>query len=184
MDAWDRLRSMFDTDDGGLYDIRLTGLDEPGLEMAFDFVRSRSSINPHSFLWHLELGRDVRVVDYPDAARLVARSVASPFHVLAQGLSFDGTVIPDLGMFLWPDEVTFDYRMGPDWGTPQLFALFELLRQVAAATGGRVGLGQHVLPHPGSLFVDEWEAYCAGSPARCDADALGDGAALFVPGTS
>src|SRR5205823_8132138 len=46
MDAWDRLRWLFDTDDGGLYDIRLTGLDEAGLVAAFEFVRSRSVITP------------------------------------------------------------------------------------------------------------------------------------------
>jgi len=87
---------------------------------------------------------------------------AEPFHVLAPGLQFAGVVIPDLGVFVWPDEVTLDYRMGPEWGRRQLLALFELLRQLVAATGGRMGLGQHVLPAVDRLFVGEWEAYCAG----------------------
>lgn len=67
---------------------------------------------------------------------------------------------------MWPDEITLDYRKGPEWGRPQLVALFELLRQLAAATGGRVSLGKHVLPHVDAQFVGEWEVYCAGCPAH------------------
>lgn len=166
MDAWDHLRWLFDTDDGALYDIRLTGLDEDGLATAFEFVRSRSIITPDDLFWHVGLDRDQPVADYPDAARLVARGVAEPFHVLAARLEFAGAVVPDLGVFVWPGEVTLDYRMGPEWGRPQLLALFELLRQLAAATGGGVSLCGKVPPQGDAQFVSEWQAYCAASAAR------------------
>ena len=162
MDAWDRLRWLFDTDDGGLYDIRLFGLDERGLAAAFEFVRSRSAITPDAMYWHTGLDCEQRVADYPDVASLVSQGVAEPFHVLAPGLQFADTVIPDLGVFLWQDELTLDYRMGPEWGCPQLFALFELLWQLVALTGGRIGLGQHVLPEVDQQFVSEWEDYSKG----------------------
>ena len=162
MDAWDRLRWLFETDDGGLYDIRLTGLDEAGLVKAFEFMRSRANITPDALFWHIGLQDNQRVADYPDPARLVAQGVAEPFHVLATGLEFDGAVIPDLGVFVWDNELTLDYRKGTEWGRPQLLALFELLRQLASATGGRVSLGRHVLPDVDAQFVGEWQAYCAG----------------------
>ncbi len=168
MDAWERLRWLFDTDDGGLYDIRLAELDEPGVAAAFEFIRARSAVSPDALFWHTGLERDQRVADYPDAARLVARGVAEPFHVLAPGLEFAGAVIPDLGVFVWPDEVTLDYRMGPEWGPPQLVALFELLRQLVAVAGGRVSLGRHALRHVDALFAGEWEAYRAGWSARAE----------------
>ena len=162
MDAWDRLRWLFDTDDGGLYDIRLTGLDEAGLVNAFEFVRSRANLTTDARFWHTELQQDQRVADYPDAARMVVQGIAEPFHVLARGLEFDGAVIPDLGVFVWADEMTLDYRMGPEWDWPQLLALFELLRQLVSVTNGRVSLGRHVLPDVDAQFVGEWQAYCAG----------------------
>ncbi len=168
MDAWDRLGWLFDTDDGGLYDIRLMGLNESGLAAVLDFVRSRSAVSPDALFWHKRLECDQRVADYHDAARLVARGVAEPFHVLAPGLAFAGAVIPDLGVFVWTDEVTFDYRMGPEWGRPQLLGLFELLRQLAAMTGGQVSLGQHVPPQVDAQFVNEWQAYCASRVACAD----------------
>src|SRR5258708_1966696 len=140
MDAWDRLRWLFEVDDGGLYDIRLSGLDELGLAKAFEFGRSRACIAPNATFWHTVLNCEQRVADYPDAAHLIVDGVAEPFHVLATGLLFDGVGVPDLGVFVWPDELTFDYRMGPQWGSPQLLALFELLRQLVAMAGGEVHL--------------------------------------------
>lgn len=150
----------FDTDDGALHDIRLTALSERGLIAGFAFVRSHSLVTPDALFWHTGLERDLRVADYPDVAELVARGVAEPFHVLASALRFRGAVIPDLGVFVWPDEITFDYRAGPEWTEPQLLALFELLRQIVAEAGGQVSLGKHVLPKVNRLFVEEWETYC------------------------
>ena len=163
MSTWDRLRRLFDTDDGGLYDIRLTGLDERGLVAAFEFVRSRSPVTPDAHFWHTKLELDQRVADYPNAAELVVSGVAEPFHVGASDLRFRGTMLPHLGVYLLPDELAFDYRMGPEWGEPQLFALFELLRQLADLTGGQVSLGRHVLGPVNVLFVREWKAYCASN---------------------
>ena len=146
--------------DGGLYDIRLFGLDEQGLAAAFEFVRSRSAINPDAMFWHNGLDHEQPVADYPDVASLVLKGVAEPFHVLAPGLQFADTVIPDLGVFVWQDELTFDYRMGPEWGRPQLLALFELLCQLMILTGGRVGLGEYVLPEVEQQFLSEVKTYC------------------------
>jgi hypothetical protein len=135
---------------------------------AFEFLWSRSAVTPDARFWHTGLEQEQRVADYPDAARLVACGAAEPFHILAPGLEFAGAVIPDLGVFVWPDEVTLDYRMGPEWGRQQLLALFELLRQLAAVTGGRVSLGRHVAPHVDTQFVSEWQAYCAGCVSRAE----------------
>ena len=112
MDAWDRLRWQSDTDDGGLYNIRVAGLDEPGVVAAFEFILVRSASDPDYHFWHTGLERDERMADYPDAARLIVRGVADPLNVLASGLAFRGAEIPDLGVFVWADEVTFDCRMG------------------------------------------------------------------------
>ena len=142
---------------------------------AFKFIRRRSPVTPDALFWHTGLERDERVADYPDAARLVVRGLADPFHVLAPGLKFAGAVVPDLGVFVLPDEVKLDYRKGPEWGPPQFLALFELLRQLVAVTGGRVSLGRHVLPHVDALFVREWEAYRARWATDAEPSTAADG---------
>ncbi len=160
MDAWDRLKWLFEVDDGGLYDICLIDLDENRLVRAFDFVVKNSRITPDTRFWHREHDRECLVADYPDAPQLVARQTADAFHTLASGFTFGGVVLPDLGVFVWPDELTFDYRMGPEWGRAQLFVLFELLRQVVVVSGGRIRFGKDTHPDLHGAFVREWEDYC------------------------
>ncbi|MBN9523818.1 hypothetical protein J0H58_35790 [bacterium] len=174
MDAWEQLRWLFDTDDGGLYDIRLAGLDESGVVAAFEFIRARSAVTPDARFWHTGLERDELVADYPDAARLVVRGVAEAFHVLAPGLAFAGVTLPDLGVFVWPDEVTLDYRMGPEWGPPELTALFEFLRQLVAVAGGRVELGSGVGATVSQQFAGELKAYSARCAAEAEPSAAAD----------
>ena len=161
MDVWKRLHFLFDLDDGALYDIRLTGLDAAGVATAFDFLRSRARVNLDAPFWHRGLDREEPLEAYPNPARLVAAQEADPFHWLTQGLSFGGVTVPDLGVFVWPDEVTLDYRKGPEWSEPQVLALFELLRQlVSLIPGSSVHLGKHVLPGLDRLFVETWSEYC------------------------
>jgi hypothetical protein len=161
MSVWKRLHFLFDTDDGALYDVRLTELQAEDVAIAFDFLRSRAQMDLHATFWHRGLDREERLDAYSNPARLVADGVAEPFHVLAQGLSLRGVTLPDLGVFVWPDEITLDYFKGPAWGEPQVLALFELLRQlVALAPGSRVHLCEHTLPKVDRLFVEAWSAYC------------------------
>jgi hypothetical protein len=168
MDAWDRLHWLFDTDDGALYDIRLAGLDEAGVAAAFEFIRASAAVIPDALFWNTALAREEQVAVCPDAARLVACGLAEPFHLLAPGLEFAKAVIPDLGVFVWADEVTLDYRMGPEWDRPQLLALFELLRQLRAAAGGRVELGSGAGTAVNQQFAGELEAYTLGCAARAE----------------
>jgi hypothetical protein len=165
MGVWRRLHFLFDTDDGALYPVRLTGLDAAGVSAAFQFIQARAEVTPDAVFWHRGLGGEQRVADHPDPARLVAAGEAEPFHVLARGLSFSGVALPDLGVFAWPDEVTLDYRPGRDWGEPQVLALFELLRQLVAVAPGRVRLEEHARPRVERLFLEAWSGYCQGAPA-------------------
>jgi hypothetical protein len=165
MTVWKRLHSLFDTDDGGLYDIRLTGLDASGVAAVFDFLRAHARLSRDAIFWHRGLERDERVADYPNPARLVAEEQADEFHVLAQGLSFGGVTVPDLGVCVRPRQVTLDYRCGREWGEPQVLALFELLRQlVALSPAARVDLREFTRPAVERLFVQTWSEYCRTAP--------------------
>jgi hypothetical protein len=166
MGVWKRLHFLFDTDDGALYPVRLTGLDADGVAAAFAFIRSRARLSPDTVFWHRGLDREERLIAYREPARLVAAGEAEPFHVLARGLSLGGVTLPDLGVFVWPEAITLDYRPGPAWGEPQVLALFELLRQLTAlAPGSRVRLEEHVRPAVERRFVEEWSQYCRSAPA-------------------
>jgi hypothetical protein len=161
MNIWKKLRFLFDTDDGSLPEVRVTELTSEGVAAVFDFIRSRAAVKADTLFWHRALNREERLDAHPDAATLVAEGQADAFHFLASGLSFHGVVLPDLGVFVCPDEVALDYRMGKEWGEPQMLALFELLRQLAALDpGARVRYDRHVLPKVEKLFLEAWSEYC------------------------
>jgi hypothetical protein len=141
--VWRKLHNLFDTDDGSLPVIRLTNLSPEGVASIFAFLRSRTTMDLTVLFWHRTLDREERLDAYPNPAQLVATGEADSFQVLARGLSFAGTTLPDLGVFVHPREVVLDYRMGPEWDEAKVLALFELLRQlVELDRGARVRLGE------------------------------------------
>jgi hypothetical protein len=164
--VWRRLHCLFDTDDGSLPRICLTGLTAAGVEAVFDFLRSRAATFRGNPFWHRLLDREEPLDAHPDAARLVAERQADEFHVLAQGLSFRGVTLPDLGVFVWPTAVDLDYRMGPEWDESKVLALFELLRRLHTLDPGAcVTLEPRVPATVEEAFLDEWSAYCRGQRA-------------------
>ena len=106
--VWARLHWLFTPDDGGLYDILVTDLSPDGVVAGFDALRAHANIDPAATLWHTALDREVFLADHPDAARLVASGSQDPFHVLAGGVRVGGTAVPDLGVFIFPNELALD----------------------------------------------------------------------------
>jgi len=158
---WEQLRFLFDTDDGSLPKVRVTELSREGVAAIYAFLRARASVPPDLLFWHRTLDREERLDAWPNPALLVAGNEAEPFHFLATGLVFDGVALPDLGVFVFPDQVVLDYRMGPELDERRVLALFELLRQLAALDlTGRVRLDRHVLPAVEQRFLAAWVAYC------------------------
>jgi hypothetical protein len=68
----------------------------------------------------------------PNAAALVMSREAEPFHVVFGGIATDGCEIPDLGVFVFHESLALDYRMGPEWGPPQLYSFFQLLMELTS----------------------------------------------------
>jgi hypothetical protein len=161
MDARKKLRFLFDTDDGSLPDIRSAGLSPDGVASVFDLIRSRAALNPDAAFWHRTLDREEPLDARRNPAGMVVSGEAEPFHVLASGITAGAAVLPDLGVFVFPDEVVLGYRMGPEWGEPELGVLCELLRGLTAvAPEARIKLDEHVLPEVERLFLDVRAAYC------------------------
>jgi hypothetical protein len=74
-----------------------------------------------------------------------------------------GVELPVLGVFVWPDAVELDYRMGREWGASQVAGFFELLRDCCALDGGAVvTLAEHEGPPYPDRFVQAWLSYNSG----------------------
>ena len=158
---WDQLHDLFDTDDGMLPDIELRDLRGNEVEGIYAFLRSRSEIiPPGTSFWSNTEQRSVPVDTVENAARLVVVGEGQPFHVLLHGLTFAGATIPDLGVFVWQNEIGLDYRMGPDWNPTRLRALFECLYQLQQiAPTMQVGLPQQDLLEMRERFIEALQRY-------------------------
>jgi hypothetical protein len=128
---WNSLHDLFDTDDGSLPDIYLLNLSDSGVASIWThLLRSASGLAGGATFWHRSNEEDVHVDAVSNAAELVVKGEAESFHVLLRGISSGGIVLPDLGVFVFPDAIYLDYRMGPEWGPPELNGLFELLHRL------------------------------------------------------
>lgn len=145
---WDEIRDFFDTDDGSLPEIRIENLSGDTIVKAYAWIRSNSTlISVDAQFWHVPDQSDKHLDVVPNATALVVAGVAEPFHFLAGGLSFQGTVIPDLGVFIFQDAIFLDYRMGPAWGEREVVALFELLRKITGwDSNATISLEEYVIP--------------------------------------
>lgn len=75
---------------------------------------------------------------------------AECFHVCFNGIkSPTGKSIPELGLFVFTDSLSIDYRMGPQWNIDAIKGLFELLLKLSNE------FKDMKISHQGNLFDEE-----------------------------
>lgn len=136
---FDLLRPYFTTDDGSLPDITVSYADSAGVPSAFAhlFTCGGRIVNART-VWMRDSESEKLVAGPADAESVIA-GTADSFHVLLTGVVCAGVELPDLGVFVFPNSLDIDYRMGPQWGDEQVHGLIELLRQLRGM-GGEVAV--------------------------------------------
>ena len=126
---WDALHDLFDRDGGSLAEIHIRYSRSESTATGYAFIRSLSrGYSPEGgYFFSINQNRECPVDSVPNAARLVIEGGAQPFHTMMHGVQIRGTTVPDLGVFVTPDELALDYRMGAPWGPAEVEALFRLL---------------------------------------------------------
>jgi hypothetical protein len=126
------LSKYFETNDGSLPEIEVTFSDPSRMPLAFQHLYSRGAQNVTANGGSLWLTRSQIDVPFsgPESASLVRSGAADAFHVVLGGIAGSDRKIPDLGVFVFPDCLAFDYRMGSDWGAQEIQSLLALLRQL------------------------------------------------------
>jgi hypothetical protein len=153
MNLWHTFHSLFDTNDGSLPEIDIDHLSPAGLASIWMYLRTAAAgYAGDAWFWHNGTERETPLDSVANVAQLVVTGEAEPFHTVLQGISYFGAGIPDLGVFVFQDSISLDYRMGADWSAANLTALFELLHQI-----------QHIDPNADislskTFFIPEWRA--------------------------
>ncbi len=162
---WDQVGICFDTDDGSLLGIEVSKLSPDEVAAIYAMLRSRSRVegDPPEF-WSNVKEASLPVDSVPNAAALVASGQAEAFRMLVAGIVANGVPLPPVGVFVWPDTIELDYRMGSDWGPDQVAGFFELLRDCCRLASGAVVVPAECEgpPYP-DRFLWAWSSYAGGT---------------------
>jgi hypothetical protein len=156
---WEAIHELFDTISGELPEIDLDCLSGHQIIKIFSLLAAHSKEILGTF-WDNKMNADRPICSVENAAKMVVEGKASCFHALMRGIEINGTAIPDLGVFVYEDNMSLDYRMGPKWGPRELAALFQLLGRIKKlAPDIKV---RHWDEEPGDMqgpFQKTWQEY-------------------------
>ena len=122
----------FATNDGSLPEVEVTYSDSSLVPQAFQYLFDHGAKNvtvDGGYLW-IKASQSGKPFSGPQDALLVSSGAAEGFHVVLSGLYGTRGQIPDLGVFVFTNSLTLDYRMGAQWGQDQIYSLLGLLRQL------------------------------------------------------
>lgn len=160
---WNDLRDLFEVDDGSLPEIRIRYVDRRATALGYDILQKRATgvVSPIPNFWSKVTEEEIPIAAVPNAAALVVSGEAEPFHVVLGGIDMNGTTIPDLGVFVFSDQIVLEYRMGPHWSHREVSALFELLTNlVTLDTQASISLKDRALDEVKDGFRKAWRHWC------------------------
>lgn len=161
---WSELRDLFDLDDGSLPEVHVDYRDSAATVSGYALLRGRAArvVSDKAYFWSKTHDVERPLDSVSNAAALVVSGEAEAFHVVFGGIQFGSVDIPDLGVFVFPDQLSLDYRMGPAWGPSQLEAFFELLGELASLDpDASLSLEEGVLPDVVARFESAWRRWSA-----------------------
>lgn len=160
---WDKLLRVFGTNDGSLPDIELNNLSGEEVIRGYDFVRNHSECisSTGHYYWSIANQCEVPFSYEDNPAEYVVSGQAECFHVCFDGVrSPSGKRVPELGLFVFTDSLSFDYRMGPDWTEEALQGVFEMILYLSEDCESMVVLHKsNYLDDDGAIFESYWNAY-------------------------
>ncbi|MFK8012477.1 MAG: hypothetical protein AB8B80_10575 [Marinicellaceae bacterium] len=163
IENWDSLVEIFGTDDGSLPDIELDNLSGDEVIRGYEFIRNHSDriSSKEPSYWSTSKDCDVSFTYGDNPAIHVVSSEAESFHLCFDGIkSPSGLRVPELGLFVFSDCLSFDYRMGPQWNKQSVQGLFELISCMCKDNDSvKISHKSNIKDDDGSIFQLHWSAY-------------------------
>ncbi len=163
IDNWDGLLGIFGTDDGSLPDIELNNLAESDVILGYEFIRDHASCisSKEPSYWSTSESRDVPFSYMDNVATLVVSGESDPVHLCFDGItSPSGKRIPELGLYVFKDGLSLDYRMGPEWNKEAMQGLFELISSLPINHNRlKIAHKSNLDDYDGSIFKSYFQVY-------------------------
>lgn len=121
------IQDCFLHDDGSLPGIELRFGHVREIPGVYEFLLARSRITtPEASFWDEVAEREVRLDSVPNAASFVVNGTTDCFRLCVK-TQVAGVDLPELGLFVFRENLELDGRMGPEWTEDKVLAFFELL---------------------------------------------------------
>lgn len=163
IENWGALLEVFGTDDGSLPDIELDNLSGDEVINGYEFIRNHADeiSSKEASYWSTTKDCDVPFNYEDNPAIQVVSGEAEAFHLCFDGIkSPSGKLVPELGLFVFPNCLSFDYRMGPQWNKIALQGLFELIACFSKDYENmQINHKTNINDDDGSIFRLHWAAY-------------------------
>jgi hypothetical protein len=131
------LSRYFGTNDGSLPEVDVAFSDPALVPIAFEhlFDRGARDASAHGGSLWIRASKAEKRFSGPEDALLVISGTAESFHVVLSGITGSDCPIPDVGVCVFDEGLKFDYRMGSEWGQPQIQSFLTLLHQLRMLGG-------------------------------------------------
>ena len=163
LDNWNELVAVFDNDDGSLPDIELNNLSRDQVLDGYVYIRDHSNrlVTEGPSYWSKSRDSDVLFSHSENPAEAALSGDTDSFHIVFGGIkSPKGKVVPDLGLFVHRDCLSFDYRKGPEWNEEALEGLFELILGISMELKeSDICHTSNIDDYDGSIFKDHFSRY-------------------------
>lgn len=114
--------------------VHLTFADANAVASAYAWLRDKATglMNENTYVWSKRENREIPVDSVPNAAELVVRGEGEAFCVWLEGIVAVGVPLPELGFFVFADEIEVNWHGGSAWGEAEVEAFFTLLYELTS----------------------------------------------------
>ena len=126
--GWQLSKSNFTDDDGSLPSVDFSELSADGLRSIVTYFLSSGVIETSDATIYDNISeRDLNLSEVADPVGLVISGRVSTFHCCFARIRWGNVELPTLGLFVFPDGVDIDYRMGDEWSPDCVDAFYRLI---------------------------------------------------------
>jgi hypothetical protein len=133
---YEQINDFFCEDDDSYPEVCVCNLNETQICTAYQFIVEKSAyFVGKPFFFNRDKNAEQSIEEVSNAARLVAKGTAQPFHFMVRDIRFGKDQhIHELGVFIMPNAIALDYEKGRVWGELEIESFLMLLLLILQAS--------------------------------------------------
>ena len=128
---WNTTHDIFDIDYGEYSEICICNLSSNQVIDGYNFIRSKSKrLRGNPTFFSFETKQEIGLDEVINAAELVCKRQAHPFHFVIATLRLGRGILYDIGFFILDNAIAIDYKPGPLWGELEIETLMRIIIEI------------------------------------------------------